>query len=596
METYTDRPWVKRYDPGIPGSLAPYPDTPLYDMLRAAAAKNPDATALITSARLPVAGRVAAELTYRELDQASDALAVALIKMGLQKGDRVTLIMPNSAPFVISYFGVLKAGGVVAACNPTFPAEKMCEQINDSGARFAITLTLFYDTLKSIQARTPIKNVIVAKYKDYLPTAARILFTLAKEKKTGHKLDALQSGDHWLSALLKQYDGQKPNVQVSGDDIAIFQYTGGTTGVPKAAVSTHKALVANTTQCRVVLMGRSETISDEIFLGAIPFFHVYGMVTIVGFAISIGAKIALVPNARDINDLLDTIDTFKPTIFMGVPALYNAINNHPDVQANKFDLSSIRCCISGSAPLPPATKREFERITGGKVLEGYGLSETPTTTHVNPLHGENRAGSIGLPLPDVECKIISLDDGVTELPVGEVGELVMHCPQMMIGYHEMPTETANALRELDETGKKWLFTGDIARMDEDGYFYIVDRKKDLALIGGFNVYPNTVEKVLSEHPGIVECGVAAVPHPEKHGQEALKAWVVVRDGFEVTHEEMIEHCMKYLARYEVPTRFAVVKELPKTTVGKTLRRELVRSEMEEREQATSTPPDEKLGV
>jgi long-chain acyl-CoA synthetase len=245
-------------------------------------------------------------------------------------------------------------------------------------------------------------------------------------------------------------------------------------------------------------------------------------------------------------------------------------------------------CMSGSAPLPPATKKEFERLSGGTLLEGYGLSETPTATHANPLRGENRTGSIGLPFPDVECKIISLDDGVTEVPVGDIGELVIHCPQMMIGYHEMPTETANALRELDDSGKKWLFTGDIGRMDDDGYFYIVDRKKDMALIGGFNVYPNTVEKVIADHPAIVECGVAAVPHPEKEGQEALKAWVVVREGHEVSHEELVEHCLKYLARYEVPTRVSVVNELPKTAVGKTLRRELVQMEMQEREAKQKT--------
>jgi long-chain acyl-CoA synthetase len=316
-------------------------------------------------------------------------------------------------------------------------------------------------------------------------------------------------------------------------------------------------------------------------------FHSFGMVAVLGFAISIGAKIVLVLNARDIDDVLGAIHTFKPTLFHGVPALYNAINNHPGVKSGEVSLKSIRACISGSAPLPPATKAEFERLSGGKLIEGFGMSEAPTASHVNPLRGENRTGSIGLPLPDMDMRIVSLDDGETDVAVGEVGELLMSGPQLMIGYHGMPTETANALREKD--GKMWLYTGDIARMDEEGYFYIVDRKKDMALIGGFNVYPNVVEKVIKEHPAVLEVGVAAVPHPEKQGQEALKAWVVLKEGQTTTESELIEHCSKHLARYEVPTRLAFVKELPKTTVGKTLRRELIQMELAERERIASQP-------
>jgi long-chain acyl-CoA synthetase len=256
------------------------------------------------------------------------------------------------------------------------------------------------------------------------------------------------------------------------------------------------------------------------------------------------------------------------------------------VKSGEINLHSIRACISGSAPLPPATKEEFERLSGGKLIEGFGMSEAPTATHVNPLRGENRTGSIGLPLLDMDMRIVSLDDGETDVPVGEVGELLMAGPQLMLGYYGMPTETANVLREKD--GKRWLYTGDIARMDEDGYFYIVDRKKDMALIGGYNVYPNVVEKVLKDHHAVLEVGVAAIPHPEKLGQESLKAWIVVKEGQSVTEKELAEHCSKLLARYEVPTRYAFVKELPKTAVGKTLRRELIQMEMAEREQAGTT--------
>lgn len=583
MVTYAERPWLKKYDEGVPASLEPYPQVPLHQLLRDAAQKYPNNIALVTSAHLPLAGRVHASLNYTQLDQYSDALAAGLIDMGLKKGDRVALIMPNVAAFVISYFGILKAGGVVAATNPTYPAEKMQFQINDCDAEFVITLSLFYNTIKQIQSQTKVKTVIVTNVKEYLPPLARTLFTIAREKKEGHRVETLPQGDVWFQDVLTKYAGQKPNVEVKSDDLAIFQYTGGTTGVSKAAMSQHKALVANTLQCSAFLLGadKESAGSNEVFLGAIPFFHVYGLVTVVGLAISLGARIILVPNARDIPDLLDVINTFKPTIFMGVPALYNAINNHPDVKSGKVDLHSIRVCLSGSAPLPPATKREFERLSGGKLMEGFGMSEAPTATHANPVFGENRAGSIGLPFPDVDSRIVSLDDGETDVPVGEIGELVISGPQLMIGYHGMPTETANTLRQKD--GKTWLYTGDIARMDEDGYFYIVDRKKDMALIGGFNVYPNNVEKVLTEHPAVLEVGVAAIPHPEKEGQETLKAWVVLRPGASATAEELMEHASKHLARYEVPTRFSFVDSLPKTTVGKTLRRELVQMELAERE-------------
>ncbi|MBE2270700.1 MAG: long-chain fatty acid--CoA ligase [Anaerolinea sp.] len=583
MVNYAERPWLKRYDPGVAHTLEPYPDVPLQYYLKQSAIKNPKNTALVTSAHLPIFGRVASEISYEQLDQATDALAAALIDSGLKKGDRVALVMPNTAAFVISYFGILKAGGVVSATNPTYPPEKMQAQINDCGAEFVITLTLFYKMIKGIQARTKVKTIIVTNVKEFLPPMARILFSIAREKKDGHYLEALETGDVWLQALLTKYAGRKPNVTVTGTDLAIFQYTGGTTGIPKAAMSTHKALVANTLQCRTFLMGGAsdEAGAREVFLGAIPFFHVYGLVTVVSFAMIFGARIILVPNARDIGDVLDTIDKFKPTIFMGVPALYNAINNHEAVKSGKVSLRSIRVCMSGSAPLPPATKREFEALSGGKLLEGFGMSEAPTATHANPLNGENRTGSIGLPFPDMDMRIVSLDDGVTDLSVGEVGELVMTGPQLMLGYHGMPTETANTLRQKD--GKTWLYTGDIARMDDDGYFYIVDRKKDMALIGGFNVYPNSVEKVLADHPAVLEVGVAAVPHPEKEGQEALKAWVVVRPDHTVTADELIDHACKYLAQYEVPRRYSFVDALPKTTVGKTLRRELIQMEMAERE-------------
>lgn len=577
MTTYAERPWTKTYDAGVPTKLD-YPQVPLHQFLIDSAKRIPNRDALITTAEVPVAGRLTKAMTYSELDRASDALAVALGELGLKKGDRVAIVMPNCVAFAVSFFAILKAGGVVAATNPTYPADKMQYQVDDCDAEIVITLTLFYDLVKQIQPKTKVKHVIVANIKEYLPGLAKFLFTIAKEKKDGHHLESVKSGDYWFQELLKKYDGRKPNVSVTPDDLCLFQYTGGTTGVSKAAMSTHRSLVANMIQQDAVLSVDKIPGEDEIFLGAIPMFHVFGMVAVLSAAIRMGSKIVLIVNAREINDVVGAIDKYRPTLFHGVPALYNAINNHPKIISGEYKLDSIRLCVSGSAPLPPATKTEFERLSHGRLLEGFGMSEAPTATHVNPIHGENRTGSIGLPLPDTDMMIVDVEDGRTPVPVGEPGELLMSGPQVMKGYHKMPTETANSLREID--GRTWLFTGDIARMDEDGYFYIVDRKKDMALIGGFNVYPNGVEKVLKEHPAVLEVGVAAIPHPEKVGEEALKAWIVVKPGMSVTAEELIKHCEGKLAQYEIPRRYGFIDELPKTVVGKTLRRELIRLESE----------------
>jgi len=583
MVTYDDRPWTKLYDKGVPHTID-YPDAILPDFLTETAKRSPNSTALIFGAELPVLGRLDKEMTYAELERAADAMAVALIAMGLKKGDRVALVMPNSMPFVISFYAVLKAGGVVAATNPTYPKDKMAYQINDCDAEIVICMTLFYDLIKEIQPKTKVKTIIATNVKEYLPGLAKFLFTVAKEKKEGHRVE-LKSGDMWFQDLIRRYDGQKPDVDVSPEDLSLFQYTGGTTGVSKAAMSTHRGLAANVLQQVAFLTVDNIPGEEEVMLGAIPMFHVFGMVAVLSVGIHMGARIVLVPNARDIDDVLGVIDKHKPTLFHGVPALYNAINNHEKVTSGAVSLRSIRLCVSGSAPLPPATKREFERLSGASLMEGFGMSEAPTATHVNPVHGENRAGSIGIPLPDVECRIVSLEDPTQIIPIGEPGELIMHTPNLMNGYHGMPTETSNTLRELD--GKMWLFTGDIARMDEDGYFYIVDRKKDMALIGGFNVYPASIEKAIKDHPAVLEVGVAAIPHPTKEGQEALKAWIVLKPDHTATEEEIMKHCENSLAQYEIPRRISFIEELPKSTVGKTLRRELVRLEMEDQEKQMS---------
>ncbi|MCC6260567.1 MAG: long-chain fatty acid--CoA ligase [Anaerolineales bacterium] len=562
----SNKPWLAHYDKGVPQTIE-YPQAPLFHFLEEAARKYPDRACTIFKG---------AVISYKEMSALSDHVAAALVELGVKKGDRVGIFMPNLPQFVIAFFGILKAGGVVVAVNPTYPPDEVVTPVNDANIEIMFTLTRFYNTLKKTREKSKLKKIIVTNIKEALPPLTSFLFTLLKEKKGGDHLAALDAGDVWMKDLLaKHANSPRPNVDVTPDDTALFQYSGGTTGVPKGAVALHRNVVANTLQIKSWMTGLDE--GKEVVLMGIPLFHVYGMVAGMNFAMSSGASMVMIPNARDLKDVLENISKYKATIFPGVPLLYNGINNHPDVKAGKYNLSSIKACISGSAPLMRETKEQFEKLTGGKVFEGYGLSEAPTATHCNPLLGVNKTGSIGMPLPDVDVKIISLDDGVTEMPQGEIGEIAVHGPQVMKGYHNMPTETANCLRQMSD-GKVWLFTGDIARMDEDGYFYIVDRKKELIKPGGFQVWPREVEEVISGHPKVLEVGVGGIPDP-KSG-ETVKAWIVLKPGESMTEDEVKEFCKEHLASYKVPRQVEFRTELPKTTVGKILRRELVRQHKE----------------
>lgn len=575
---YDDKPWLQRYDSYVPKTLEPYPDWTVSDILKRAAETAPAASAVLMSAALPLLGRKAKTVSYGELYQQANALGAALLDMGLKKGDRVGLLMPNSTAFVVSWFGVLGAGMVAVGLNPTYPPARLAEMLQDSGAKAIISLSLFYPSIQSIRKNTQLEQVIVTNIKEGFPSLAAFLFTVAKEKKEGHRVE-LSSHDHALPDLLNRFAGKQPAVEVTPEDIAIFQYTGGTTGPSKAAVSSHRAIVANTLQQNAWLSGQELPPPGTRMLAAIPFYHVFGMISVIASAVTARGEMVIVTNARDINDLVDVIQTYRPEIFHGVPALYNAINVHEAVVSGKVDLSCIKHCLSGSAPLPRATKETFEQYSGGTLIEGYGMSEAPTATHANPLHGENRTGSVGLPLPDTLCRIVNPEDPRELVPVGEIGEIAISGPQLMRGYHERPTETQNVLVS-DENGRRWLLTGDLGRMSEDGYFYIVDRKKDMALIGGFNVYPNQVDQVLNLHPSVAEVAVGVIPHPEKEGQEALKAWVVTKPDMSVTKEELMEFAAQKLARYEIPSRYEFVEALPRTAVGKILRRELIQSEIQ----------------
>lgn len=559
-EDMDDRVWFKRYDEGVPHHID-YPEVPLFFYLEENAKKFPEAPCTIFKG---------AKVSYHEMNSITDQLAAGLAESGVGKGDRVGIFMPNTPQFVMAYFALLKLGAVVVAINPLYTTREIEHQVNDAGIEVILVMSNFYKIIKQVQPKSKIQKIIVTNIKEALPPILSFLFTLTKEKKDGFRVE-LESGDQWMQEIIEKHSPEdRPIVDVSPDDIALLQYSGGTTGISKGAIATHRNLVANALQIGSWMVTADP--GNEIMLMAIPLFHVYGMVAGMLFALTLGAAMVMIPNPRDLADLLANLQKYKATIFPGVPTLYNAINIYPDVLAGKYDLSTIKACISGSAPLMRETKEQFEQLTGGVVFEGYGLSEAPTATHCNPLLGENRTGSIGLPLPDVDCRIVSLDDEVTVLSPGEIGELILKGPQIFKGYHNMPTETKNALRD------GWLYTGDIARVDEDGYFYIVDRKKELIKPGGYQVWPREVEEVIVDNPKVLEAGVAGIPDPYRG--ETVKAWVVVKPGVAMSEDEVKDWCRENLASYKVPSSVEFREELPKTTVGKILRRELVREHKE----------------
>jgi len=550
-----ERPWFAHYEPGVPRTLT-YPEVPLYRFLEDTTQKFPDNPAIIF---------LNGKMTYRTLDGLVNRLANALIGLGVRKGDRVAIYTANCPQYIIAYYATLKAGGIVVPVNPLYVAREVEHQLKDSGAETIVVMSRFYPVVQEVRNRTPLKNIIVTNIKEYFPPLIKFLFTLAKEKQGGDRV-VVSPGDYEWGALLSKASDARPNVPVSPDDTACLQYTGGTTGVPKGAELSHRNVVANTLQCRAWFPRIEE--GKEVILTALPLFHSFGMTTCMNFGIYIGGAMVLIPNPRDIHDLLKNIARHRPTIFPGVPTMYVAINNHPDTP--KYDLSSIKACISGAAGLPLEVQKKFQEITGAALVEGYGLSEASPVTHANPLFGENRIGTIGLPFPDTDCKIVDVETGTKEMPIGEPGEVIVKGPQVMKGYWNRPEETAATLRD------GWLYTGDIGVMDADGYFRIVDRKKDMIIAGGFNVYPRDVEEVLYQHPKVQEAVVAGVPDPYRG--ETVKAYIVLKPGETATEEEIIEFCRGKLAKFKVPTRVEFRDSLPKSMVGKILRRVLVEEE------------------
>ena len=556
-------PWVKHYDSDVRRSLEPYPEKTLLDYLKALAAEHGDRPALLFKG---------ATVSYARLEAESDAFGAALAAMGVSKGDRVALVLPNCPQFLIAEFGVWKAGGIVVALNPTYSERELEQALDSTRASLAVVLTPFYERVKRVQGRTGVRHVIPTSIKDYLPAPLRLLFTLLKEKKEGHRITP-QSGDPWMWAMLRSHRGQRPSVVVSPDDRAVILSSGGTTGTPKGVVGLHRHYVAAGLQLYEWTKSAKQPWVDNIML-PLPLFHVYANIGVQPMAFVGPNPVSLVPNPRDIDDLLATIKRVKPAFFNGVPTLYAAILNHPDVRAGKVDLSSIKLCFSGASALMAETKKRFEAATGARIVEGYSLTEGMMACCVNPVQGTGKIGSIGIPLPDVQVRIVDADTGTMPVPAGEVGEMILRAPQYMAEYWNNPLETAEALRTHD--GETWLHTGDLAYMDEDGYFFIVDRKKDLIKTSGFQVWPREIEEVISALPSVLEVGVAGVPDAMKG--EVAKAWVVLKPGTTATEDEVRAYCRERLAPYKVPGRVEFRTELPKTMVGKILRRALAASE------------------
>ncbi|MCL7453191.1 MAG: long-chain fatty acid--CoA ligase [Anaerolineae bacterium] len=561
------RPWLAYYDEGVPASID-YPEVALDRLLADAAAEHPDHPAIIFGGR--VGGRILDQaLTYQQLDRSVTQLAAGLQGLGVKPGDRVAIMMPNCPQFVISFYGILRAGGVAVPCNFLYSAEEIEHQLSDAGAEVLIVLSAFYQKVHSVRAQTPLRHVIVTNIKEYFPTLLRLLFTVAKEKKEGHYTElAPGEDDHWFQSLLSEARGRALTpVERGPADTGCLLYTGGTTGVPKGAQLTHRNLVSNAVAG--LAWSHSQEATD-ITIGALPLFHSYGMTSVMNMGIAGALTMVLIPNPRDVLHIMGSIAKHRATFYPAVPTMYVAINNHPQVK--EFDLSSVNVCLSGAAPLPGEVQEKFQDLTGSKLVEAYGLTETTPATHVNPIN-RNKIGFIGVPWPDTDARIVDAETGDEELPVGDIGELVIQGPQVMKGYWQQPTETANVLREHPGLGPGlWLHTGDIARMDEEGYFQIVDRKKDMIICGGFNVYPRDVEEVLFQHPAVAEAAVIGVP--DEYRGETVKAFVVLREGMSATAEEIIAFCGEHLAKYKVPSSIAFRDELPKSAVGKVLRREL----------------------
>ena len=541
----------KNWPEGVPHTIE-YPEIPIFKMLDKSAEKHPEATVIIFQDK---------SMTYKELKDQVDRFATALQKMGVEREDKIALFLPNIPQFVISYYGALKAGAIVTAISPLYKEREVKHQINDSGAETLVVLDLLYPAVEKVKDETGLKRIIVTGFGEYLPTVKRILGSLLGKIPT-HKVD-MGEGMHLFQDLLKGYPPTPAPIEVNPkEDLALLQYTGGTTGLPKGAMLTHYNLVSNAYMCNAWLKAEE---AKEVQVNVLPLYHIYGMTVTMNNAIASAGAMILIPRF-DAKEVLGSIQKYKASVFGGVPTLYGALITQPDISS--YDLSSIKFCISGASPLPPEVQNKFMELTGGVLVEGYGLTEASPVTHANPLDPTLetvKIGSIGLTWPDTEARIMHEASGV-ELPVDMVGELAIRGPQVMKGYWNDPEETAAVLKD------GWLYTGDYAKRDEDGYFYIVDRKKDLIKYKGYSVFPREVEDVIYEHPAVKVAAVVGVP--DKESGEMPKAFIVLKDGAEATEEELIEFVRERLAPYKRIRAVEFRDELPMTMVGKVLKKDL----------------------
>jgi long-chain acyl-CoA synthetase len=549
------KPWLSHYPKEVPPTY-PYPKTNLADFLIQSAANYPNHTALNFMGK---------EMKYSELLEGAYRFAHVIRKLGIGRGDRVAIMLPNCPQLVIAYYGTLLAGAVVVMTNPLYMPRELQHQLNDSGATVILTLDLLHKKVKDIVPSTPLRHVIITSVKDYLPFPKNLLYPL-KVKKDGMSLEVdYQEGV--ISFLKLMHDSSSSPVHTDVDaenDLALLQYTGGTTGVSKGVMLTHHNVIVNTLQTS--LWAYKSLPGKERYLAALPFFHVFGLTVLMNQAILLGGCLILVPRF-DVNQILTIIHKLKPTIFPGAPTMYIALINNSKIQ--DYDLSSIKMCISGAAPLPHEIQTRFEEMSGGRLIEGYGLTEASPVTHANNVWEKRKTGSIGIPFPDTVAKIVDPTTG-DELPIGEIGELAVKGPQVMKGYWNAPEDTAKVLMD------GWLRTGDMARMDEEGFFFIMDRMKDIIIASGFNIYPREIEEVLFEHTDIEEAAVMGVP--DNYRGETVKAFVVLKEGAMVTESELELFCRERLAAYKVPHQYEFRTSLPKTIAGKVLRRKLIEEE------------------
>lgn len=551
--------WHAHYPRHIPTSLS-YEEKPLSFFLKRAADQYGDKKAFHFMGK---------EMSFYEVYTEAKKLAHYLQNLGVQKGDRVAIMLPNCPQAVISYYGVLFTGAIVVQTNPLYKERELEYQLNDSGAEYIICLDILLPLVTSVREKTSLKHAVITGIKDYLPFPKNLIYPFIQKRQYGMVVKVEQDDqNHVWSIVMEQSPSHYEEVQVDPkEDLALLQYTGGTTGRPKGVMLTHYNLVANVQMCQAWLYKKPNS-GHEVILGVLPFFHVYGMTTVMNMSIMNGSKMILLPKF-DARNVLKTIHKLKPTLFPGAPTIYVGLLNHPHLK--KYDLSSIEACISGSAPLPVDIQERFEKETGGRLVEGYGLTESSPVTHANFVWDKRINGSIGVPWPDTDARIVNMET-YDDVEFGEIGEIVVKGPQIMKGYWNNEEATTKSLKD------GWLHTGDLGYMDEDGYFYVVDRKGDMIIAGGYNIYPREIEEVLYEHKGIQEAAVVGIPH--EYRGETVKAFIVKRPGVTLTEDELNEYCRKHLASYKVPKLYEFRDELPKSVIGKILRKALLEEEME----------------